>query len=112
MVFQKIIKRMFLDLNRKLLRANAHKIQSIHGQGQNFDFAHILSIDRHYQMNKRGVVCFSKRPLQFGENQEKLFLLSATSKHPKFETNRLLAKLCLHAKGVEFGENLFQCINL
>ena len=37
-----------------------YKIQSISGQGQNFDFVHSLSIDRHYQMNKCGVVCFSR----------------------------------------------------
>ena len=78
------------------LRANAHKIQSIHGQGQNFDFAHILPIDRHYQMNKRGVVCFSKD--QFVENREKLLLLSATSKHPKFETKSAACKTLLACK--------------
>ena len=49
-------------------------------------------------MNKRGVVCFFQRPLQFGENQEKLFLLSATSKHPKFETKSAACKTLLACK--------------
>ena len=94
------------------LRANAHKIQSIHGQGQNFDFAHILSIDRHYQMNKRGVVCFSKDRFNLAKIKKNYFCCRRLQNTQNLRQNRLLAKLCLHAKGVEFGENFFQCINL
>ena len=94
------------------LRANAHKIQSIPGQGQNFDFAHILSIDRHYQMNKRGVVCFSKDRFNLAKIKKSYFYCRRLQNTQNLRQNRLLAKLCLHVKGVEFGENLFQCINL
>ena len=94
------------------LRANAHKIQSIPGQGQNFDFAHILPIDRHYQMNKRGIVCFSKDRFNLVKIKKNYFCCRRLQNTQNLRQNRLLAKLCLHAKGMEFGENLFQRINL
>ena len=82
------------------------------GQGQNFDFAHILPIDGHYQMNKRGVVCFSKDRFNLLKIKKNYFCCRRLQNTQNLSQNRLLAKLCLHAKGVEFGGNLFQRINL
>ena len=88
------------------LRANVCKDRAksiFRGHSQKIIFTHILSIDRHKQVTKRGVVCFSKGRLDLEKIDKINFRGRRLKNNQNLRQNEAVSKLRSHAHRKKAG---------